>query len=356
MFKYMRAKIWLVILSFVGTTVAQACTSIVLNSTDSGRVYARTMEFGIPLQSAVLIIPRGYAFKGVGIDGVPGSGKNWTSKYAVIGANAFGLPVYVDGINEAGLAGGLLNAPNTAQYQQPTQAQSANSIASQQLLLYALTNFANIAQVKEELPKMFVNSSPLKEWGGVAKSRMTLHDASGASLVIEYLDGKLVMTDNAIGTMTNDPAFSWHLQNIGNYANLSGTDKKPMTFNGAKFMAASSGNGLHGVPGSFLSPDRFVRASLLVMNTPPATTDVQERRAWHIMNNFDIPYGAIHLDASSGYGGGANSYEYTEWTVVANLKTKSYHIRSFENPGVLTVNFTEADMNSKSLKSIPLLK
>lgn len=356
MFKYMRAKIWLVILSFVGTTVAQACTSIVLNSTDSGRVYARTMEFGIPLQSAVLITPRGYAFKGVGIDGVPGSGKNWTSKYAVIGANAFGLPVYVDGINEAGLAGGLLNAPNTAQYQQPTQAQSANSIASQQLLLYALTNFANIAQVKEELPKMFVNSSPLKEWGGVAKSRMTLHDASGASLVIEYLDGKLVMTDNAIGTMTNDPAFSWHLQNIGNYANLSGTDKKPMTFNGAKFMAASSGNGLHGVPGSFLSPDRFVRASLLVMNTPPATTDVQERRAWHIMNNFDIPYGAIHLDASSGYGGGANSYEYTEWTVVANLKTKSYHIRSFENPGVLTVNFTEADMNSKSLKSIPLLK
>ena len=352
----MRFKIWLVILSFFGTTVAQACTSIVLNSTDNGRVYARTMEFGIPLKSAVLITPRGYAFKGVGIDGAPGSGKNWTSKYAVIGANAFGLPLYVDGLNEMGLAGGLLNAPNTAQYQNPTQDQSANSIASQQLLVYVLTNFANVAQVKDALPKMFVNSSPLKEWGGVAKSRMTLHDSSGGSLVVEYLDGKLVMTDNAIGTMTNDPAFSWHLQNIGNYANLSGTDKKPMTFNGQKFMAASSGNGLHGLPGSFLSPDRFIRASMLVMNTPPAITDTQERRAWHIMNNFDIPYGAIHLDSSSGYGGGANAYEYTEWTVVANLKTKIYNIRSFENPGVLTVGFTEADMNSKNLRSIPLLK
>lgn len=352
----MRFKIWLVILSFLGTTVAQACTSIVLNSTDSGRVYARTMEFGIPLKSAVLITPRGYDFKGVGIDGAPGSGKNWTSKYAVIGANAFGLPVYVDGLNEAGLAGGLLNAPNTALYQNPTQAQSANSIASQQLLVYVLTNFANVGEVKNALPKMFVNSSPLKEWGGVAKSRMTLHDTSGASLVVEYLDGKLVMTDNTIGTMTNDPAFSWHLQNIGNYANLSGTDKKPMVFNGQKFMAASSGNGLHGLPGSFLSPDRFIRASMLVMSTPSATTDTQERRAWHIMNNFDIPYGAIHLDSSSGYGGGVNSYEYTEWTVVANLKTKTYNIRSFENPGVLTVAFSEADMNSKSLRSIPLLK
>jgi choloylglycine hydrolase len=201
-----------------------------------------------------------------------------------------------------------------------------------------------------------VNSSPLKEWGGVAKSRMTLHDSSGGSLVVEYLDGKLVMTDNIIGTMTNDPAFAWHLQNIGNYANLSGTDKKPMEYNKQKFLAASSGNGLHGLPGSFLSPDRFVRASTFVMNTPAAVTDLQERRAWHIMNNFDIPYGAIHLDSSSGYGGGVNSYEFTEWTVVANLKTKTYNIRSFENPGVLSIGFTDADMNSKSLRIIPLLK
>lgn len=160
----MRLGIWFVIMSFLGTSVSQACTSIVLNGTDQGRVYTRTMEFGIPLKSAVLMTPRGYDFKGVGIDGIPGSSKNWTSKYAVIGANAFGLPVYVDGLNEAGLAGGLLNAPNTAIYQSPTQAQSANSIASQQLLLYALTNFASVAEVKDALPKMFVNSSPLKEW------------------------------------------------------------------------------------------------------------------------------------------------------------------------------------------------
>lgn len=352
----MRLKIWFFLFTFFANTLAQACTSIVLNGTDNGRVYGRTMEFGIPLKSAVLITPRGYALQGVGNDGTPGSGRNWVTKYAVIGANAFGLPIYVDGINEAGLAGGLLNAPNTAQYQTPSQAESANSIASQQLLIYVLTNFANIAEVKGALPKMFVNSSPMKEWGGVAKSRMTLHDAAGASLVVEYLDGKLVMTDNVIGTMTNDPAFSWHLQNIGNYANLSGTDKKPMEYNKQKFFAASSGNGLHGLPGSFLSPDRFIRASTFVMSTPAATTDLQERRTWHIMNNFDIPFGAIHLDSSSGYGGGVNSYEFTEWTVVANLKTKTYNIRSFENPGVLSIGFTEADMNSKALRSIPLLK
>ena len=183
---------------------------MVLPGNDDGRVYGRTMEFGIPLKSAILKTPRGYAFQGVGIDGTPGSGKNWVAKYATVGTNAFGLPLYVDGMNEAGLVGGLLNAPNTAQYQTPTQAQSSNSIGPQQLLLYALTNFATIQEVKEALPKMFVNSAPLKEWGGVAKARMTLHDSQGQSLVVEYLEGKLVMTDNTIGTMTNDPAFSWH--------------------------------------------------------------------------------------------------------------------------------------------------
>ena len=74
------------------------------------------------------------------------------------------------------------------------------------------------------------------------------------------------------------------------------------------------------------------------------------------MNNFDIPYGAIHLDSSSGYGGGVNSYEFTEWVVVANLKSKIYSVRSFENPGIQRMSFADWELNGKSLQSIALLK
>ena len=333
-----------------------ACTSMVLNGTDSGRVYGRTLEFGVPLKSEMMKVPRGYAFQGIGIDGVAGSGKNWVSKYSVVGANGMGQDVYADGMNEVGLVGGLLNAPNTAKFQNPTQEQSANSIAPQQILLYALTNFATVDEAKAAFPKMYVNSAPQKDWGGVAKFRMTLHDTKGGSLVIEYLDGKLVMTDNIIGTMTNDPPFAWHLANIGNYVNLSGTDKPPMMVKGVKFPPASSGNGLHGLPGSLLSSDRFVRASIFVLNTPPGTTDTQEKRAWHIMNNFDLPYGAIHLDASSGYGGGVDSYEISEWTAIANMKTKLYSIRTFESPAIMTVGFKDWDLNGKKIEYSSLPK
>jgi choloylglycine hydrolase len=315
------------------------------------------MEFGIPLHSQLMQMPRNFANVGIGPDGVAGKGKSWASKFAVIGANVFGLPFYVDGMNEAGLAGGMLNAPNTARYQDVPSGQEANSIAPQQFLTYVLSNFATVGEARQALSSMYVSNAPMKEWGGTPKARMTLHDAQGGSIVVEYLDGKLVITDNVIGVMTNDPAFSWHLANIGNYANLSGLDKKPLEVEGKVFPPASSGNGLHGIPGSMLSSDRFVRASLFVLNTPNnASTDVQRRRAWHIMNNFDIPFGAIYLDASSGYGGGANAYEYTEWTVVADLKNKSYSIRSFENPAIMTLDFKGFDLNGISVTSTPLLK
>ena len=344
-------------LAAVAAQQADACTSLVLNGNDGGRVYGRTMEFGIPLQSQVMQMPRGYRNVGIGPDGTAGNGKSWNSKYAVVGANVFGLPFFVDGLNEAGLAGGMLNAPNTARYQVVPAGQESNSIAPQQLLTYVLGNFATVDEVRRALPNMYVSNAPMKEWGGVPKARMTLHDAQGGSLVVEYLDGRLVMTDNVIGVMTNDPAFSWHLANIGNYANLGGLDKKPLQVKGTVFPPASSGNGFHGIPGSMLSSDRFVRAALYVLNTPTdATTDVQRGRAWHILNNFDIPYGSIYLDASSGYGGGANAYEFTEWTVVADLKNRTYSIRSFENPGVLTFDFKGFDLNGKATVSTPLLK
>lgn len=74
------------------------------------------------------------------------------------------------------------------------------------------------------------------------------------------------------------------------------------------------------------------------------------------MNNFDIPYGSIYLDASSGYGGGADAYELTEWTAVADLKNKTYSLRSFENPQVMTIDFNQFDLNGGDVKNIPLLK
>ena len=94
-----------------------ACTSFLLRGNDGGYVYGRTMEFGLPLKSEITAIPRNYLAKGIGIDGKYGSGMSWTAKYAAVGMNPLGLPELVDGMNEKGLIAGMLNLPNSAEYQ-----------------------------------------------------------------------------------------------------------------------------------------------------------------------------------------------------------------------------------------------
>jgi choloylglycine hydrolase len=105
--------------------ISNACTSFMLKGSDGGSVYGRTMEFGMPLKSELITIPKNYALKGIGADGQYGSGRSWTTKYAVAGMNPLGLPELVDGMNEKGLMGGVLNLPNSAQYQAVSAAESA---------------------------------------------------------------------------------------------------------------------------------------------------------------------------------------------------------------------------------------
>ena len=111
------------------------CTSFALKEKDGSYVYGRTIEFGRDLAEGLILIPRNYAYKGVGIDGTYGTGLNWNCKYAFVGTNMFGLDLLLDGMNEKGLSGGLLNLPNSADYQKPTADQGKNSIASFQMLV-----------------------------------------------------------------------------------------------------------------------------------------------------------------------------------------------------------------------------
>ena len=337
---------------------SNACTSFLLKGSDNGFVYGRTMEFGLALKSQITVVPRNFPIPGVGVDSKPGTGLNWTTKYTVAGMNGLGLPVLVDGMNEKGLVGGLLNAPNTAVYQAVSPADSANSIASIQMLIYALTNFATVDEVKTGFQKIKVNRSIIAAYNNQsAPVRMTLHDAKGKSIVIEYLKGELVITDNPIGVMTNDPAFRDQLNNIGNYANLTSVEKDALVINGVSFVPPSSGSGLHGLPGDYLSPSRFIRALFLTKSVPSSyTTAQQNNTAWHILGSFDIPPGAISLPASNAYGGGAGGIEITEWSVVADNKNMIYSLKMFENTNIYSFDLKKMDVNAKEIKYYKLDK
>lgn len=319
-----------------GALPAEACTSLVLPTTDNGRIYGRTMEFAMDMKSQMIALPRHYALQGSGPAGE--TGMAWRGKYAAIGMNAFGLPVLLDGMNEKGLAGGILYFPGTAGYAPWDASRRAQTLAPWEFLTWALTNFASVAEVKAALKDVRVADVKQAQMGFAPPVHYTLHDASGASLVIEPVDGQLKVYDNPLGVMTNSPSLDWHLTNLRNYVNLHPEDVTPLKIGGVTVHPLGNGSGMHGLPGDSTPPSRFVRAAAYVLTVDRMPDGLPGVRLMeHVMNNFDIPAGMIQ-DRNA-------PPEYTQWTSIADLKPGRYYIKTRDVPTLSGAGFSDFNVD-----------
>lgn len=330
------------------TAPAQACTSIFLNAADGTPVYGRTMEYAIAIQPDVVVIPRDYKYVGTRPGGMQGI--NWTSRYAIVGVMSFGEPFVADGMNEKGLAGGGLYLPGYVGYASPKGADPQESLAPWEFLTWALTNFATVQEVKSAVAndKISVIDIPAPIVNFTLPLHFTLHDATGASIVIEPVDGKLKVYDNPMGVLTNSPTFDWHLTNVRNYVKISPVDAGPMTISGQAFAPLGQGSGLLGIPGDPTPPSRFIRALAYVQSAKQLPDGPQTvRLAEHIMNNFDIPVGFIRAASEGG------ELEYTQWTTIADLRARKYYIKSYQDQVFRSVDLMSFDLDAKTLRIAP---
>ncbi|GLK83293.1 linear amide C-N hydrolase [Ancylobacter defluvii] len=327
---------------------AQACTSFLLGTSDGAYVYGRTMEFGFELASDMMVIPRQFALAGTGPGGKPGI--EWTAKYAAVGLNAFGLPVLTDGMNEKGLAGGILYFPDYAGYADPAKADPKTAMAPWDFLTWALTNFATVAEVKAAISGISIVDVAQPQMGITPPFHYTLHDETGASLVIEPVGGVLKVYDNPFGVMTNAPEFSWHLTNLKNYVKISPVNAPDITVNGQAISSFGQGSGLLGIPGDPTPPSRLIRALGYAMSAEKKPSGEESVRvAEHILNNFDIPVGFIKPEA-----GNTADMEYTQWSSVADLKNRRYYVKTYDDQVLRGVDLMSFDLDAKTLATAPL--
>lgn len=337
-----------VIASVSAPYAASACTSILLPTTDGSGVYARTMEFAFELKSNALMIPRQFELSSTGADGK--IGKKWKGKYAAVGLNALGVTSLVDGMNEKGLAGGILYFPELAGYADGTKTDPDKALTSWDLLSWILTNFATVEEVKAALNDVTIIDVKQPEMGFAPPVHYTIHDASGASLVIEPVDGKFKLYDNPIGVMTNSPAFDWHMTNLRNYLKISSIDAPPLKIDGLTLKPLGQGSGLIGIPGDPTPPSRFIRAaaySIAVEKQASGTDSV--RLAEHVINNFDIPKGWIQISDQAN-----QPLEYTQWSTIADLKNRKYYVKMYDDQVLRGIDINDFDLDSKELKKAPL--
>lgn len=331
--------------------ITQACTGITLTAADGNVVRARTMEFNVELDSSVIMIPRGQARTGTTPDGKPG--QQWKAKYASVGVSPMGMPYLVDGLNEKGLSMGLFYFDQSAKYQPYTANDASRTLASWELGSYILDNFATAEEVREGLPGVIVAPVNFEKFNIVLPVHFVVTDASGKSIAIEYVEGKLHIHDNEIGILTNNPPFDWHMINLQNYVNLNLHNAPAQKLASVDIKGLGQGTGLLGMPGDFTSPSRFVRAAIFAHGVSASpTAEHAAFQAFHILNNFDIPKG-VARDGEKDEGGNINA-DYTQWTSANDLTARRFYFRTYEDSTIRVVDLTKQNLDAKEILSWPM--
>lgn len=317
-----------------------ACTGLRLIAKDGGVVVGRTLEFGFDPQSEILVFPAGKEITSSLPD--KSKGITYTSKYGIVGANGFGFDVHADAINEKGLYVGLHYFPGYASYNQPDPSKYDVSMAAEDYVTWLLANFASVKEVKANFDKVFLVENPLKVLGNMSiPAHFVVHDKTGACVVIEPLNKKLIIYDNPVGVFTNSPSFDWHVTNLNNYMNLSVINVEPFDFAGQQLRAPGEGSGLRGLPGDATPPSRFVRAAIYSQSAiKQETAALTVPQVFHLMNNFDIPVGSVR-DVVKKADGTIVFNEITSWTTVIDLKNLSYSFKTYQGQQVCQVDVQE---------------
>ncbi len=334
--------------SLFNSTPACACTGIRLTAKDGTTVYARTLELGGDLDSNLIVVPRGYAYVGDTPTGTPGL--HWTTKYAFVGPNARGLPFVCDGMNEKGLAVGNFMFPGSAGYQKINAGNADRAVASYQVPVYLLSTCATVDDAVAAVKGLVVGLGGAELPSALQRLHYAVHDAQGHSAVIEYVDGKLHVYENPLGVITNSPTFDWHQTNLRNFVHLSPDNAKPIVEAGETLTGLGQGTGMWGLPGDFTPPSRFVRAVAFTQTATPADTAEQcVQQAFHILNQFDLPRGAIRAKNH-----GKTEVEFTNWTTAADLKHLRYYFNTYKSRVIRMVDLNKLDLAAKTLKTISM--
>ncbi len=341
------------VLLSVSPIIVNACTSFVIKTQDGSPIYGRTMEWGaFDLHSDLVLVPRNLSFSSELGGGK--QGMTWRNKFGFVAINAVKKPFIMDGMNETGLTLGVLYFPGFAEYQPFKAGEESTTLNNVDQCAYILGQFETVGEITEALPKLRVihNEDIDKAFGAPSPLHLIVTDNTGASIVIEYVDGKLNIHDNKIGVMTNAPNYDWHILNLRNYPQLralgSPTDRQ---IQGVSLAPFGAGSGMLGLPGDVTPVSRFVRAVAFTQTLiPPKNVEAGVNEAARILNNFDISRGLVR----EGESPEKFHLNFTQWTTIGDIKNKRYYWWTEHNRRMRMVDLTVLNFKGDKVRTTPL--
>lgn len=320
------------------------CDFLVENKGDF--VVGRTMEFEADVSSDIIIFPKGNRFVSRLADNQVGM--SWVGKYAFMGMDILGTDSLVDGLNEAGLSFGALWFPET-EYPKFGMPGRKERLALLDIGNWILSMFSTCEEVCQGLEEIELQPTSVPALGGIPTLHFAIHDKKGRSVVIEYIQGKMVVSNNPIGVLTNSPSFDWQMKNLRNYINLSPYNAESMQFGNLELTPTGQGTGMMGIPGDWTPPSRFVRIAFfshfMEFGSDP---NALINGALHLINTVDIPFGLVREREKK-------SYDYTQWSCVKDIQTGALYYRTYRDLNIRVLHLNEETSRmGRTIRRIPL--
>ena len=334
-----------------------ACSDVIITGNTRIKplpvVSARTMEFFMDLKSQIVKVPRGIKWVNNAGDSLDATkpGVTWTNQYGFVGINQLDQKYkFAEGINEMGLSVGLLWLTGT---DFPVSPDNTKALSIQDFAAWALGQFQSVAEVKAALNRVVVVGETSKELGGqMPNLHAVLHDASGKSMVIEWMNkGTQIYDDDNQqyeGVMTNSPDYALQLSHL----------YLPQ-FTKLQCGVVNEDEGLKGMPGDFDAKSRFVVLAKLRQcathelvgptaqgSNPLLSENDTLQAAAKLIGRVENAKGETYDDSK-----GAEGVAYTQWTVLRvhgfpdknGRSTSKLYFRSAENNSLRLIDLANLD-------------
>ena len=249
----------------------------------------------------------------------------WTSKYGSVSFNvllpaknqAYGVEQVaagVDGMNQAGLKVGSYYLMDTGF--PASDARPVLDVAD--WVQYLLDNFATVAEVVADARAGRYRLASVGTDLFEIKLHLFVHDRSGRSAILEYLDGKLVVIeDPVVRVLTNTP-----------YAQ-------------SRAALPAKGAAWKYVPGGEKSLDRFLRGAYYLAHVPHLA---KGREA------VDTGLAVIQILSISP----VIDHISTQWTIVSDIPGGRIYYRTLRAPSIKTIDLNQLQQEGWAPRSTPL--
>ena len=226
-----------------------------------------------------------------------------------------------DGLNEKGLSAAAIWLDET-EYPIIDSSYGNMLVTVHYSIDWLLGNFANVSEAKAAMPITKFIACQFNEFEKAPTLHFIMRDAQGGNLLIEWLNGELVLSEGRIDVVANDPSYA-------NKKTINCLERYNQTFNEAELplqYQPTTDAHIIAFPGNSTPESRFIRASMLnaAINAPSSYLDALANIVG-IMNRLQIQ----PCEIRSKDGSICDSTTY--WTVYRDHLNLLYYYKHRQN-------------------------